>query len=187
MGHLSRGGAVIFRSFAKFWPWMICFAVSIAAALIWAHWPENPLGLKEPVTEVVVLKSKRELILYSGAKLLKAYKVALGKNPVGQKEREGDGKTPEGEYVIVRHNSKSLYHLSLGISYPTKQQVVLAHEKGVSPGGDVMIHGIRRGLGWLGKFHRYIDWTAGCIAVTNEEIEEIYRAVPDGTKITIKP
>ena len=138
------------------------------------------------MTEVVVLKAERELILYSGNRPLKVYRVALGRNPVGQKEMEGDKKTPEGEYVISGHNPKSSFHLSLHISYPTTEQVVRAQGRGENPGGDIMIHGIKKGLGWVGRFHTFIDWTTGCIAVTNEEIEEIYRSVPDGTKVTIK-
>ena len=99
---------------------------------------------------------------------------------------EGDEKTPEGEYLISGRNPKSSFHLSLRISYPNAEQVLVANEKGMNPGGDIMIHGIKRGFGWLGKLHAYVDWTTGCVAVTNEEIEEIYRSVPDGTKVTIK-
>jgi len=126
------------------------------------------------------------MTLYSGNRPLKTYRVALGRSPLGQKVKEGDNKTPEGEYYIVGRNRKSPFHLSLYVSYPNFDQVLLARKNGMDPGGDIRIHGIKRGLGWLGRFHRLVDWTAGCIAVTNEEIEEIYRAVPDGTKVTIK-
>ena len=153
---------------------------------VWAHWPEVPVDTRYPVTEVVILKAERELILYSGDKPLKVFKVALGGNPVGQKEQEGDGKTPEGEYVISGRNPKSQFHLSLHISYPNADQVARAKQKGTNPGGDIMIHGIRKGLGWVGRGHEFVDWTTGCVAVTNEEIEEIYRSVPDGTKVIIK-
>jgi len=158
----------------------------IIAALFWAHWPETPIDPRYPVTEVVILKAERELILYSGNKPLKIYKVALGRNPVGQKEIAGDKKTPEGEYVISGRNPKSPFYLSLHVSYPNAEQVSVAREKGRDPGGDIMIHGIKRGLGWIGKFHVFMDWTAGCIAVTDDEIEEIYRSTPDGTEVTIK-
>ncbi len=174
------------RSAKCIWAISVFVAITPLAVLVWAHWPEVPLDSRHPVTEVVILKTERELILYSGEKRLKVYRVALGRNPVGQKEMEGDGKTPEGEYVISGRNPKSLFHLSLHISYPNAAQVLVAKEKGTNPGEDIMIHGIKRGLGWVGKLHTFVDWTTGCVAVTNEEINEIYRSVPDGTKVTIK-
>lgn len=99
---------------------------------------------------------------------------------------EGDGKTPEGLYVIDYRNQRSQFHLSLHVSYPRPEQVARAKKKGISPGGMIMIHGLRNGAGFLGRFHRLADWTTGCIAVTNEEIEEIWRVVPDGTSIEIR-
>ena len=158
----------------------------IAAVIAYAHWPLE--GLPEGVTanRVVVLKSERRLQLYRGETLLREYRVSLGFNPVGTKEIEGDGKTPEGSYVIDKRNSKSQYHLSLHISYPTAEQVTKAKVKGVNPGGLIMIHGIRNGLGAIGRLHLLTDWTAGCVAVTNEDIEEIWRVVPNGTPIEIK-
>ncbi len=177
---------MLLRFSIRIWVVLLGIAITLFSGFIWAHWPEPPLDARAQATEVVILKAERELILYSGNKPLKTYRVSLGKNPVGQKEKEGDRKTPEGVYVISGHNPKSAFHLSLHISYPTSDQNLLAKRKGVNPGEDIMIHGIKRGFGWLGKFHRFMDWTTGCIAVTNEEIEEIYRSVPDGTKITIK-
>jgi len=174
------------RPSLRTWVIISFLACILIASLVWAHWPETPVDTREPVTGVVVLKAERELILYSGNKPLKSYRVSLGGNPVGPKEVEADKKTPEGEYVISGRNPKSSCYLSLHISYPTAEQVILAQKKGMNPGGDIMIHGIKRGFGWLGKFHLFMDWTAGCVAVTNEEIEEIYRSVPDGTKVTIK-
>jgi murein L,D-transpeptidase YafK len=165
---------------------IICILVVFLGAISWAHWPESSLDVKDNVTEIVILKSKRELILYSGDKPLKTYRISLGRNPIGQKEKQGDMKTPEGEYTISGRNPNSSFHLSLRISYPTPEQSLLAQQKGLDPGGDIMIHGIRNGLGWMGKFQRITDWTLGCIAVTNSEIQEIYRLVPDGIKIQIK-
>jgi len=161
-------------------------AVVLLGALVWAHWPETPIA-NLPVTQIVVLKAERQMILYSGDRPLKAYRVALGRNPVGQKQREGDRKTPEGEYFIASHNPRSSCHLALHISYPTPEQAAAARQSGGEPGGDIMIHGLRFGFGWLGKFHTLVDWTAGCVGVTNEEIDEIYRVVPDGTKVIIRP
>ncbi len=137
--------------------------------------------------KIVVEKAKRKLSLYSKGRLLKQYSIALGKNPVGPKCQEGDGKTPEGFYLIDGRNPHSSYHLSLRISYPNIFDVLRARELGVAPGGGIEIHGMKNGYGWIGAGHRHVDWTKGCIAVTNEEIEELWRVVPDGTVIEIRP
>ena len=137
--------------------------------------------------QIVVRKAKRELLLLREGKPLRRYKIALGRTPVGPKRRQGDGKTPEGGYTIVGRNNRSSYYRSLRISYPSAEDILRARRAGVSPGGDIMIHGLPNGLGKLGAAHRERDWTEGCIAVTNEEIEEIWRLVPDGTPIRIEP
>ncbi len=142
---------------------------------------------KEPVDKVLIEKKKRRLTLISKGEAIKTYKIALGGNPVGPKERQGDNKTPEGTYTIDSRNRHSGYHLSLRISYPNKKDKKRAKELDVSPGGDVMIHGIKNGLSWVGGFHTEIDWTEGCIAVTNKEMEEIARLVPNGTPVEIRP
>jgi murein L,D-transpeptidase YafK len=139
------------------------------------------------VDRVLLKKSERQLILMTGETVLKNYKVALGRKPVGPKKKEGDNKTPEGSYIIDKHNPKSSFHLSLHISYPSAADRDRAQRDGVHPGGDIMIHGIKNGLGWIGSFHLLRDWTQGCIAVTNEEIEEIYALVSDGTPIELRP
>ncbi len=144
-------------------------------------------GQDARVDKVLIEKGARRLTLFSKAEALKTYRVALGGNPVGPKEREGDNKTPEGIYAIVSRNKSSRYHLSLNISYPNDRDGKRAKERGVSPGGDIMIHGIKNGFGWVGGFHTWLDWTKGCIAVTNKEIEEIDRLVPDGTVVEIRP
>ena len=126
-------------------------------------------------------------MLMNKEKVLKTYRVALGGQPKGPKTREGDGKTPEGRYVIDRRNAKSRFHLALHISYPNTSDVDNARKLGVPPGGDIIIHGLPNGFGWMGALHTKWDWTDGCIAVTNAEIEEIWRAVPDGTPIEIRP
>ena len=101
--------------------------------------------------------------------------------------KEGDNRVPEGRYRIEGRNAQSAFYLSLHISYPDAADASRAHSRGDAPGGDIMIHGIRNGLGWVGRFHRWIDWTAGCIAVTDGEIKEIWTAVPDGAAVEIKP
>jgi murein L,D-transpeptidase YafK len=137
--------------------------------------------------KILIEKKARRLILFSKGQEIKTYKVALGRNPEGIKEKEGDGRTPEGNYVIDSRNKTSGYHLSLHISYPNEKDKRRAKELGVSPGGSIMIHGIKNGFGWVGRFHTWFDWTKGCIAVTDKEIEEISRLVPNGTAVEIRP
>ncbi len=136
---------------------------------------------------VVVLKHEHLMMLMKDGQVLKTYRVALGRGGIGPKERAGDNKVPEGVYRIVGRNAQSAFHLALRVGYPTPQQVQDARLRGVKPGGDVMIHGIRNGLGWVGPLQRYADWTKGCIAVTDREMDEVWRAVPDGTPVEIKP
>lgn len=136
---------------------------------------------------IIVEKSARRLHLMSAGKAVRTYRIALGRNPVGHKLQEGDKKTPEGIYVVDGRNVNSSYHRSLHISYPSEADIQQARRSGVSPGGNIMIHGIRNGLGWLGPLHRVVDWTQGCIAVTNKEIEEIWALVPNGTAIELRP
>ena len=140
-----------------------------------------------PADKILIEKKERRLTLISKDKVLKTYKIALGGNPNGQKERQGDNKTPEGTYVIDSRNRNSRYHISLHISYPNEKDKKRAKELGVSPGGNIMIHGIKNGFSWIGDFHTERDWTKGCIAVTDEEIEEIDKLVPNGTNIEIRP
>ncbi len=137
--------------------------------------------------KVLIEKKERRLTLLSNEQVLKTYKIALGGNPNGPKERAGDKKTPEGTYTIDSRNKDSRYHMSLHISYPNEKDKKRAKELGVSPGGDIMIHGIKNGFSKVGGLHAGFDWTEGCIAVTNEEIEEIETLVPNGTIVEIRP
>jgi murein L,D-transpeptidase YafK len=141
----------------------------------------------EPADKVLIEKKERRLTLLSKGEVIKTYKIALGGNPVGPKERQGDNKTPEGTYSIDSRNRHSAYHLSLHISYPNEKDKMRAKELGVSPGGDIMIHGIKNGDSWVGASHAEVDWTKGCIAVTDEEMEEIFKLVPNGTMVEIRP
>jgi L,D-peptidoglycan transpeptidase YkuD (ErfK/YbiS/YcfS/YnhG family) len=140
-----------------------------------------------PVDKILIEKNARRLMLISKGEVLKTYKIALGGTPNGPKERQGDNKTPEGTYVIDSRNKDSLYHLSLHISYPNERDKKRAKELGVSPGGNIMIHGIKNGFAWVGDSHTQVDWTKGCIAVTDEEIEEIAKLAPKGTIVEINP
>ena len=157
------------------------------AAYFYAHHNWHPLSPGTAIDRVVVEKAARKLSLFHDGRRLKSYRVALGRSPIGPKEKEGDMKTPEGIYKIDSRNAQSSFHLALHISYPSNDDNTHAAERGVSAGFDIMIHGIRNGLGWMGAFHRRKDWTAGCIALTDEEIAELWRVTPDGTTIEIRP
>lgn len=146
---------------------------------------DPPLPPSAMADKVVVLKSERKLLLMKGDAVLKTYSVSLGGNPVGPKVRQGDSKTPEGKYVLDRHNALSHYHRSIHISYPNAEDVARAKKLGVSPGGDVFVHG--QPHDFSGTSQELGDWTDGCIAVTNAEMDEIWRAAPDGTPIEIRP
>lgn len=136
---------------------------------------------------VVVLKKERTLQLLNQGKVVMTYKVALGGNPVEPKARQGDHKTPEGIYVLDSRNAHSQFYKSIHISYPNTREREAARQKGVSPGGGVFVHGLPNGYGAIGAAHRLRDWTDGCIAVTDEEMDEIWSAVSNGTPIEIKP
>lgn len=136
---------------------------------------------------LVLEKATRRLTLYSAGTAIHTYIVALGRDPVGPKQRVGDERTPEGLYYIDSRNPHSRYHLSLRISYPEEKDRARAAKLGVDPGGDIMIHGLPLGEESVGALHILHNWTDGCVAVTNEEIEELWRMVPDGVPIDIKP
>jgi murein L,D-transpeptidase YafK len=136
---------------------------------------------------IVVEKANRTLMLYREGQVLKTYKIALGGHPIGPKEQQGDGRTPEGVYVIDARNRSSAFHRALHISYPNAEDRRRAAARRVQPGGDIMIHGLPNGWSAIGKAHLLRDWTNGCIAVTDAEIEEIWRLVPNGTRVEIRP
>ena len=133
------------------------------------------------VTRLQMFKGDRNLFLFNNTSVLKAYRIDLGFAPEGPKQFEGDGKTPEGAYTVDRRNPDSLFHLSIGISYPNEADIAFAAAQGREPGGDIFIHGgPRPGIDAIKP-----DWTAGCIAVSDREIEDIYAMVRDGTPIDI--
>jgi murein L,D-transpeptidase YafK len=139
------------------------------------------------IDRVVVYKHERRLVLLSQGKEIKQYKVALGGNPIGPKARQGDHRTPEGLYVLDSKNPNSHYYKAFHISYPNSRDVAAARKLGVSPGGDVMLHGLPKNYAWVGKSHALHDWTDGCVAVSNQEMDEIWRLVRVGTPIEIRP
>jgi murein L,D-transpeptidase YafK len=139
------------------------------------------------IDRVLVLKRVRTMQLLRHGKVLHSYKVALGGDPIGPKTMQGDHKTPEGIYVLDSRNAHSRFYKSIHISYPNAHDRASARQKDVAPGGDIFIHGLPNGYAWVGTTHRLKDWTDGCIAVTNQEMDEIWRVVADGTPIEIRP
>ena len=136
---------------------------------------------------LVVEKGRRQLVLFYRGEAVRTYYIALGRSPIGDKRHIGDNRTPEGLFFIEGRNPNSRYHLSLRISYPDSAHRARAARLGTLPGGDIMIHGLPDEQAGLGPAHRDFDWTNGCIAVTNREIEVLYRLIRDGTPIQIKP
>lgn len=135
---------------------------------------------------IVVEKAARRLSLIRDGKVLKTYAVSLGGHPAGHKQQQGDSRTPEGVYTIDSKNARSRFHLALRVSYPNAADRRNAARRGVAPGGDIMIHGLPNGFGWLGPLHLLYDWTDGCIAVTDAEIEDIWSRVDTGTLVDIR-
>lgn len=163
--------------------------VLLILAGLWLFWRPSiaiaPSLHLPPVDRLVVNKAKRQMLAYSGGRLVHTFEgIQLGDAPVGQKQFEGDERTPEGRYSIDYRNPRSRYHLSLHISYPDKAARDFARQAGRSPGGDVFIHGQPNSLP-LGRMRG--DWTNGCIALSNDEIEALWLAVEDGTQIEIRP
>jgi murein L,D-transpeptidase YafK len=142
---------------------------------------------KTPVTHIVVQKSKRTMELWIGDIKLRSYKISLGRDPIGHKEREGDGRTPEGRYILDFRKSDSVAYKALHVSYPSAQDAAHARAKGVKPGGAIMIHGSWNGYAWAGPLLKYFDWTNGCIGVTNAEMDDMWDLLAWKTPIEIRP
>jgi len=139
------------------------------------------------IDSVLVKKAESKMYLVSNGKPVKEYKVAFGANPKGHKQKEGDERTPEGKYILDYKKEDSSFYKAIHISYPSAEDIARAKANGVNPGGLIMIHGQRNGLGWLAWATQWFNWTDGCIAVTNVEMEEIWGLVKIGTPIEIKP
>jgi murein L,D-transpeptidase YafK len=168
------------------------FAVFLLSGLFFLSLPAGDLRASRvpyyvQADYVLVEKEKRRMTLYRAGRVIRRYQVSLGKGGLDPKMREGDMLTPEGLYHIDTRNPESAYHLSLRISYPGPEDLRRAQRLGVSPGGDIMIHGLASEADMYMAHKRTGDWTEGCIAVSNAEIEEIWHLVPDGTPIAIRP
>ena len=159
-----------------------CAILSVAFPLV----PQQPAP-KQKADSILILKKDHLLELLQGGKVIRTYKVALGRGGLAPKEREGDGRTPEGHYIIDSRTAESHYHKALHVSYPNAEDRKHAAKLGVAPGGAIMIHGLPNGMGSIGAAHRLYDWTLGCIAVTDEEIDEIWNLAPVGTPVEIRP
>lgn len=168
--------------------------LAVSGMIIYYFLPEKKLSMGQKVDFILVEKSKRKMSLFYKDEIVATYSISLGarppwifQHPTGQKVMEGDYKTPEGIYEIESKVRKHEFHRKLLISYPTPAQRARAKKQGIDPGGAILIHGLSPVNKFLGKFTKWIDWTQGCIALTNEEVEEVYDAVPKGCKIEIKP
>jgi murein L,D-transpeptidase YafK len=161
----------------------LCLTLCAVAAALPAQQPAS----SQKADSVLILKKDHLLELLAGGKVIRTYKVALGRGGLAPKQREGDGRTPEGRYIIDAHSAESHYHKALHVSYPNAEDRKRAASLGVSPGGAIMIHGLPNGRGWVGAAHRLYDWTLGCIAVTDDEIDEIWNLVPVGAPVEIQP
>lgn len=167
--------------------WITALALFFCIVLFYYCYPIQKIPAGIIINKIIVYKSKHLLEAYSDNKLIIAYKIAIAKNPVGAKEYEGDLKTPEGIYTINDKNPNSGYHKNLGISYPNAKDIAHAKQLGKPTGGDIKIHGLKNGQGYIGKFLQWKDWTNGCIALTNEEVDELYEHTLTGAVIEIKP
>jgi murein L,D-transpeptidase YafK len=170
------------------WRFSVWTAICVLLLICATTFAQSP-NVQSPTRadRIVVEKSKRVMKLMRGSEVLKTYQVALGGQPLGAKDRQGDHKTPEGIYAVDGKKPNSQFHRALHISYPSAVDRDRAKKLGVQPGGDVEIHGLGSMWGWVGAAHRKVDWTDGCIAVTNEEIDEIWPLVEVGTPVEIRP
>lgn len=163
----------------------------IAATILllagWGAATAQPPAVEGSADRIVIEKAAHRMTLYAGERLVRTYAISLGGGGLAPKVRSGDRRTPEGDYRITGRNPRSRFHLALRIGYPTPAQVAAARAKGIDPGGDILIHGLPNGRGALAALYKGRDWTDGCIAVTDPEIEEVWTLVRDGARVRITP
>jgi murein L,D-transpeptidase YafK len=165
----------------------------LASLLLWERAVADTAGATTyrldwtPAERIIIEKSRRKLTLVRADHIVRVFDIALGSNPIGPKQRSGDSRTPEGEYVVDFKNLYSNYYLSVRLSYPNAQDIARAHRLGVDPGGNIMIHGMPNGVAWPYSGYVGQDWTDGCIAVTNAAMQEIWLAVRENTPVEIRP
>jgi murein L,D-transpeptidase YafK len=180
--HLWRGGGIR-RSVSLFLAIVLMLLAAMPAKAGGGHWPTP----ENPVDFVRVLKSKRVLELWRDGEMVRSFRISLGDNPVGHKENEGDGRTPEGRYRLDWRKADSVAYRAFHISYPDREDRGRARKAGLSPGGSIMIHGQWNGYGWLGWLLQNYDWTNGCIGVTNAAMDEMWEMIAWNTPIEILP
>ncbi len=159
----------------------------IVSLLVYYYYEGGKIEKGTKIDKIIVNKSARELNTYSKGEIIKTFKISIGKNSIGRKEFEGDYKTPEGIYSISSKGPHKLFHKYLYVSYPNKNDILNAKKHRKDVGGQILIHGLHKSYTALGKFHRLMDWTKGCMGITNKEIDELYDAVDVGTPIQINP
>jgi murein L,D-transpeptidase YafK len=165
---------------------VIAFLMMLAPVMVAVPLRTAPAAVP-PVELVLVYKSRQTMLLLKGNEVVRSYKVALGRNPRGRKQEAGDCRTPEGSYIIDRHTKGSRFYRALHISYPSREDLAAARNHGRSAGGEIMIHGLPKGFEDLAGLHFKRNWTKGCIAVDNAEMDELWQLVADGTPIVIMP
>ncbi len=147
----------------------------------------TPVYAIEKADIVMVYKSERILFLMREGEVLAKFDVTFGADPIGHKQQQGDEKTPEGPYLLDYKNTKSAFYKSIHVSYPNSKDRSAARKRGVDPGGDIMIHGQSNGWGWAAPISRFFNWTDGCIALSDEDMQQVWEAVDSGTPIEIHP
>jgi len=165
----------------------ICFSLALLVAVYVGCGSDSLRRVPQHADKILVVKSTHTLTLMGGDRVLRTYRVALGRNSVGPKTRRGDHKIPEGLYIIDSKKEHSRFYRALHISYPDAEDRKHAQLGGYDPGADVEIHGVENGLGWIGRLHRAVDWTDGCVALTDDEMDEVWNAVDVGTPVEIRP
>ncbi len=166
---------------------LLLICVLISTCLTYNLYPIGKIPPGVTVDKIVVVKSERKLLAFADGRIVKTYTIALGRNPIGKKQYEGDKRTPEGVYFINDKRANSKFYKNLGISYPNDSDLTNARTIGKPAGGDVKIHGLQNGLGFIGRMQAWADWTAGCIALTNQELDDLYAHTEVGTPIEIRP
>ncbi len=166
--------------------WAVLAVCLVTCFLLSVSWQGRALAIPR-ADLVVVNKSERRLSLVRAGRVFRRFPISLGAHPRGHKREQGDERTPEGRYILDRKNSHSHFYKSIHISYPNGRDRKQARKRGVDPGGDIMIHGQKNGWQWLSPLSRFIDWTDGCIAVSNHDMDAIWQAVRVGTPIEIRP
>lgn len=166
---------------------VVGFSCVVGSVLCGLLRPQSAQTPPEKADSILILKKDHVLELLKDGKVIRIYKVALGRGGLAPKEREGDKRTPEGHYIIDSRNADSRFYKALHVSYPSADDRARAAKLGVPPGGAIMIHGLPNGLAWIGSAHRLYDWTQGCIALTDSEMDEVWNLVPVGTPVEIRP